>query len=91
MSEQKKELRCPHCGELLLAFRVPDASTYEEDVHWACFNDDCPYYREGWQWMAEKYAARASYRYRVTDAAGVSASPLAVWSDTACRDLIIKI
>ena len=50
----------------------------------------CPYYRDGWKWMEERYAARASYRYRVMDAAGAVASPLAVWSDTACRDLIIE-
>ena len=90
MSEQTNQLRCPHCSKPLLAFTVPDASTYGETMHWACFNDDCPYYREGWQWMAEKYAATASYRYRVTDAAGACACPLAVWSNTAVRDLIVS-
>ncbi len=90
MSEQGKELRCPHCNERLRAFRVPELSTYEEAVHWACFNDDCCYYRDGWKWMQERYAAQASYRYRVMDAAGTCASPLAVWSDDAVRDLIIE-
>jgi len=90
MSERCKQLYCPHCNQLLRAFRVPDQSTYQEAVHWACFNDDCSYYRDGWKWMEEQYAAKASYRYRVTDAAGTCASPLAVWSDDAVRDLILK-
>ena len=90
MSEHGKELRCPHCNDRLQAFRVPDASTWNTAVHWACFNDDCSYYREGWRWMEERYAAKASYRYRVTDAAGACPSPLAVWSETAVRDLIIN-
>jgi len=90
MSGQEKDLRCPHCQERLRAFQVPDHSTYREPVHWACFNDDCCYYRDGWKWMEEQYAVKASYRYRVMDAAGTLPSPLAVWSEEAIRDLIIE-
>jgi hypothetical protein len=90
MSEHRTDLHCPHCNQRLRAFKVPDASTYNQAIHWACFNDDCPYFRDGWQWMEEMYAAKASYRYRVTDAAGACSSPLAVWSMTAIRDLIVS-
>jgi hypothetical protein len=90
MSEHGTEIRCPHCNEPLQAFRLPDASTWDAPVHRACFNDECPYFREGWQWMQERYAVNASYRYRVTDAEGARPAPLAVWSRSALRDLIVS-
>ena len=39
--------------------------------------------------MMEKYEAKASYRYRLDPKTG-AASPLAVWSETAMLDRIIK-
>ena len=40
--------------------------------------------------MWEQYEVRASYRYRVTQGETRSASPLAVWSETALIDRIIE-
>jgi hypothetical protein len=90
MSEARDNLTCPHCGERLRPFAVPDGGAWNQPVHWACFNDDCSYYREGWHWMWEQYRAKASYRYRVLDPSGEHHSPLGVWSPTAIRDLIIE-
>jgi len=79
---------CPHCGEALLPFELPENAGWPTDFHLACFNDECPYYQRGWEHMMSQYSVRASYRYRVDPATG-SASPQAVWPPTALRDRIL--
>jgi hypothetical protein len=90
LADSGSKLTCPHCGVQLRPFRMPDGGGWDLEPQWACFNDDCPYYREGWDWMWEQYRAKASYRYRVADPATGRSSPLAVWSPTAIRDLILE-
>jgi hypothetical protein len=79
---------CPHCGEQLKPFELPDNTGWEGGFQLACFNDECPYFVRGWQHMEEHYAVKASYRYRVDPSSG-KASPLAVWSATALTDRIL--
>ena len=79
---------CPHCQQPLQAFELPDNTGWQESFQLACFNDECPYYQRGWTWMEERYAVKASYRYRVDPTSG-HASPLAVWSPTALKDRIL--
>lgn len=79
---------CPHCGETLQAFELPENTGWQGEFQLACFNDDCPYYVKGWQHMEGNYAVKASYRYRVDPTTG-GASPLAVWSPTALKDRIL--
>ncbi|MGD8395078.1 MAG: hypothetical protein PVF43_06355 [Candidatus Eiseniibacteriota bacterium] len=90
MSDSTDKLICPHCEQPLRRFTLPDEVAYDQSVHWACFNDACPYYRRGWEWMWEHYHVRASYRYRVVDPESGWSSPLGVWSETALRDRIIE-
>ncbi|MFH1132282.1 MAG: hypothetical protein V1754_13170 [Pseudomonadota bacterium] len=90
MSVTKKISRCPHCGGSLQAFEVPEAGGWDLPFQLACFNDECPYYRDGWNWMWEQYQVKASYRYRVNPKTN-TASPIAVWSKTALLDRIIEI
>jgi hypothetical protein len=80
--------QCPHCGQALQAFELPPNTGWQTDFQLACFNDECPYYVRGWEWMRERYAVNASYRYRVDPGSG-QASPLAVWSETALRDRVL--
>jgi hypothetical protein len=89
MSSKNEKLHCPHCGEALRPFEVPEQTNWGREVQWACFNDDCPYYQDGWKWMWEQYSVKASYRYRVTEPRTGKSSPLAVWSKTAVLDRII--
>lgn len=89
MTAPTKPPNCPHCGAALLRFTLPEAGGWDEDFHWACFNDDCDYFRRGWIWMFDHYGVKASYRYRIDPTSG-KASPLAVWSKTAIRDRIIE-
>jgi len=83
-----KHPTCPHCDQELRAFELPEDFGWEGEFQLACFNNDCPYYKRGWEHMEENFAVRASYRYRVDPATG-AASPLAVWSPDALKDRII--
>jgi len=87
MPEPDETPRCPHCDEPLKSFDMPAGAGYDEPFHMACFNDECPYFKRGWDWMWSNYQVKASYRYRINPTNG-KASPLAVWSDTALKDRI---
>ena len=79
---------CPHCESRLDKWRVPDDASWSEEFFFACFNDDCPYYKEGWEWMKQKYNQRTSYRYALNPVTG-AALPLPVWSASAIREMIV--
>ncbi len=90
MSElPSSEHRCPHCDSQLEEFEIPNELAWGDATQLACFNDDCSYFKEGWDWMWEQYRAKASYRYRLCPYSG-KVTPLAVWSNEALRDRIIK-
>jgi ssDNA-binding Zn-finger/Zn-ribbon topoisomerase 1 len=78
---------CPHCGGPLVRWRVPDGATWQEEYFLACFNDECPYYVEGWNWMLEQYNQSASYRYALNPRTGTSLM-IPVWSASATREMI---
>lgn len=80
---------CPHCHEPLKRFALPDNTGWQEPYHLACFNDACPYFRNGWVWMFDRYGVKSSYRHRVIPTTGAS-SPLPVWSRDALKDRIIE-
>ena len=80
---------CTHCGSPLKKWRVPDESSWEEEFFFVCFNDDCSYYRSGWDWMKEQYNQHASYRLMINPTTGATA-PLPVWSDSATREMIVE-
>ena len=81
--------RCPHCDASLQAFQLPDNTGWQSDFHVACFNDECPYYLRGWEWMEQRYGVKSSYRFRIDPATG-KASPLGVWSSEALRSRILE-
>ena len=81
--------RCPHCQKPLQAFELPDNTGWQSEFHVACFNDECSYYRRGWEWMETRYGVKSSYRFRVNPLTGKS-SPVAVWSPQALRNRILE-
>jgi hypothetical protein len=89
MPTKQEKYTCPHCEAGLQAFELPEAGGWDQKYHLACFNNDCPYYRRGWDWMLDHYNAKVSYRYRLDPESGKD-SPIAVWSETALVDRIIK-
>ncbi|RJP73489.1 MAG: hypothetical protein C4524_14535 [Candidatus Zixiibacteriota bacterium] len=88
MTNQSKPT-CPHCGVTMLKWKNPDGSSWNGLFQYACFNDDCPYYQRGWDWMKQNYNVNASYRYRLDPTTG-DTGPLPVWSRTAVRNFIIE-
>ncbi len=82
------DLQCPHCGMALTPIELPEVTGWSSPFHLACMNDDCPYYRESWRWLEQRFGVKAGYRYRLDPETG-KASPLPVWSPTALKDHIL--
>ena len=91
MTEEKTEDKtiCPHCGQKMKKWRVPPDSTWKNEYHWVCFNDECPYYKRGWKWMEEKYQQHVSYRFSYNPETGAT-GPIPVWSPSALKSGIIE-
>jgi hypothetical protein len=67
---------------------TPADSSWGGGFQFVCFNDACPYFVRGWEWMQNRYRVAASYRYRLDPRTG-ERGPLPVWSAAALRDNII--
>lgn len=80
---------CPHCNSRLLKWSNPDGTTWGDGIQLVCFNDECPYFVNGWKHMRDNYNQSVSYRYRFNPDTGES-GPLPVWSETALRHLIVE-
>ena len=87
--DQKEVKTCPHCNKPMKKWRCPPASSWNFEFQYVCFNDECPYYINGWEWMKEKYNQNVSYRYRINPFNNES-GPLPVWSKNALKDSIIE-
>jgi hypothetical protein len=86
---QEIPARCPHCDGDLLRWANPEGSSWGDGFQYVCFNDGCPYYVRGWEWMQGRYNVAASYRFRVDPLTG-ERGPLPVWSAEALRNNIIS-
>jgi SAM-dependent methyltransferase len=69
LKQREKEIsstfRCPHCGVKMLKWAVPDnpfAVTWDNEFMYVCFNDECPYYVRGWDFMYRQGNRGCSYR-----------------------------
>ena len=68
LEQKKKEIKdtlcCPHCGDKLQKWLVPDnpfVCTWDNDFMYICFNDECSYYTRGWDFLRRE-GNSGSYR-----------------------------
>ena len=80
---------CPHCDIPMVRWSNPQQSTWSGECQFVCFNDGCPYFIRGWEWMKNQYNVKASYRCRIDPNTGAS-GPLPVWSKNAMRGSILQ-
>ena len=61
----KHTLRCPHCGQGLLKWEVPQNpfTQWDVDFMFVCFNNECPYLVQGWEAMNQQGNSGLSYRF----------------------------
>ena len=86
----KDTLCCPHCGEKMLKWAVPEnpfAFTWDNDFMYICFNDGCPYYVRGWDFMI-KQGNSGSYRLMYNPLKDTF-NPIPVPTHRALRESII--
>jgi SAM-dependent methyltransferase len=67
-------LACPHCGEKLSKWKVPDdpCIDWPNEYLFLCFNDHCPFLIRGWRFLWEQGFPGASYRYLFNPGTGAS-------------------
>ena len=62
--EVKRTLKCPYCGVRMKKWAVPQTpyTEWENEFMYVCFNDDCGYFRRGWDEMNRQGNIGFSYR-----------------------------
>ena len=88
----KHTLRCPHCREKMLKWAVPDNPfevTWDNEFMYICFNDACPYYVRGWDFMYREGNRGSSYRLMYNPEKDCC-MPIPVPTPRALRESIIE-
>jgi SAM-dependent methyltransferase len=88
----KHTLRCPHCGEKMRKWAVPDnpfEATWDNEFMYICFNDACPYYVRGWDFMHREGNRGSSYRLMYNPEKDCC-MPIPVPTPRALRESIIE-
>lgn len=84
-------LQCPYCDQKMKKWAVPEnpfEATWPNEFLYICFNDACPYYVQGWEYMYKSTGRKASYRCMYNPEKD-TCSPIPVPSPEALRESII--
>jgi len=86
-----RTLECPHCGERMKKWLVPDSpySTWDVEYMYICFNDACPYLVRGWDAMGKQGNFGLSYR-QMYNPINRCLMPVPVPSLVALRESIVE-
>lgn len=89
-TEGKKAPSCPHCGERMKKWAVPNSpfSNWDTEFMYICFNDRCPYFVRGWEIMRRQGNPGTSYRY-MCDETGRRGMPFPVGNANALKGGIV--
>lgn len=89
--EVKRTLCCPHCGQKMKKWVIPDSpfNIWQNEFMYICFNDECPYLVRGWDVMSRQGNAAVSYRQMYNPENGYL-SPMPVPSLKALKDGILE-
>ena len=87
--EREEPKICPHCQKPLKKWLCPTEASWGTEFQYVCFNDECPYFVQGWEWMSTRFNQNISYRFRLNPSNG-EIGPLPVWSKDALRNSIIE-
>jgi hypothetical protein len=88
MSDKDKTV-CPHCGQKMDKWASPATTSWGSEFQWICFNDECEYYKRGWDFTFEKIGIKASYRHRYDPETGQE-GPFPVNTPDAGKDGIME-
>ena len=85
---------CSHCGKRMSKWAAPQlpfggSTTWACEFLYVCFNDECPYFVKGWDWMWNHYQRRVSYRHTLDPSTGQT-SPIPVPTGEHLRECIIE-
>ncbi len=86
----KDTLACPYCGQKLSKWEVSQTlfTEWPNEFFYVCFNDECPYFVEGWKAMARQ-KNHCSYRL-MYDPLTDCCQPIPVPNHTIMRDGIVQ-
>ena len=80
---------CKHCGSVLDKVEFPVGHDIGFEYVWVCFNDECGYFKRGWDHMIKNFNVNASYRY-MFNSFNNSEGPLPVFSSSNYKPQIAR-
>lgn len=88
MNERDKTI-CPHCNQKMSKWSSPGAYSWGSEYLYICFNDECDYYKNGWDHTFRQIGIKASYRHRYDPTTGQE-GPFPVNTPDAGKDCIVN-
>jgi len=61
---------CKYCNSKLRKVALPEDNDWGVDFLMVCMNDECGYYKRGWDWMWNHYQVKSSYRFHYNSITG---------------------